>query len=128
LEIRSEIKEVVLVMDVTFTVTGADTIASNFKSISQKVKDFQASEPKKIADEMVQKMQERAPVDTGFLRDNISVTNSDDTAAQVSSLADYSFFVEFGTRFMAAQPFFYVVFDEYTIQNIIDDFNSVGII
>jgi len=111
-------------MDVTFTVTGAEDIASHFKDVAQKVKDFQSSEPKKIADEMVQKMQERAPVDTGFLRDHISVTNSDDTTAQVSSTADYSIYVEMGTRFQTAQPFFFVVFDEYTAQDIIDDFNS----
>ena len=50
-----------------------------------------------------------APVDTGFLHDHISQTkeaSEHDLEAEVTSEADYSLYVEFGTVKMDAQPFF----------------------
>lgn len=111
-------------VSVSITITGVDTISSRLKNIAQSVKDFASQEPEKIANEMVEKMQAIAPVDTGYLRDHIQVSDTTENSATVISEADYSIYVEFGTRFMAAQPFFFPVVDEYTSQNIIDDFNS----
>lgn len=44
------------------------------------------------------------PVDTGALRDSISVEHSG-MSAEISANTDYASFVEFGTSKMAAQPF-----------------------
>lgn len=57
-----------------------------------------------LNEETVKDAQQRAPVRTGFLRDNISgeVTG---TSLVVTSAAPYSIFVEAGTRRMAARPF-----------------------
>lgn len=44
------------------------------------------------------------PVDTGALRDSITVTQNG-AAAEISANTDYAAFVEFGTSKMAAQPY-----------------------
>jgi len=113
-----------LVISVNFTVDGLSDITSKLTDYSSKVKDFQSSESRDLADKMVQEMQGLAPVDTGYLRDHIMSQDEGDGRASVVSEADYSVYVEFGTRHMAAQPFFFPVFDKYTVQDIADDFRS----
>lgn len=46
-----------------------------------------------------------APVDTGFLRNNIFVEEDGDWARLIVATAEYAIFVEYGTRFVPAQPF-----------------------
>ena len=48
-----------------------------------------------------------APVDTGFLKANIvtDLSGWSELNTKIHSQAPYSGFVEYGTRFMAAQPF-----------------------
>lgn len=57
---------------------------------------------------IVERAKELAPVDTGFMRDNIrslgtQITN-DLIQGQILSAADYSSFVEFGTKYQHEQP------------------------
>ena len=59
-----------------------------------------------LVNESVQHMQSSAPVDTGFLRSNISGQVTGKSSAMVQSTAFYSGFVNFGTRYMNAQPYF----------------------
>ena len=49
-------------------------------------------------------MRTRAPVDTGALRNSITVSQAEE-GAQVSASIPYARFVQFGTRYMEAQPF-----------------------
>jgi HK97 gp10 family phage protein len=49
-------------------------------------------------------MRNRAPVDTGVLRNSITVSSAEE-GAQVSATVPYARFVQFGTRYMEAQPF-----------------------
>lgn len=49
-------------------------------------------------------MRNRAPVDTGALRNSITVSSAEE-GAQVSATVPYARFVQFGTRYMEAQPF-----------------------
>ena len=79
-----------------------------------------------------------APVDTGFMQENVYVSDMqgsdydtggiappgddsyllpeelppDDMSAVVGAAANYSIYQEFGTRFMPAQPFFYPAAEE----------------
>ena len=53
---------------------------------------------------VVADMRKRAPVDTGALRDSITVSEVEE-GAQVSASVPYARFVQFGTRYMEAQPF-----------------------
>lgn len=61
----------------------------------------------KAAMDMVAGMQMRAPVDTGFLRSSIQAAKVGPAYWRVTIGADYGLYVEFGTRFNRAQPFFF---------------------
>lgn len=52
-----------------------------------------------------EKTQENAPERTGYLKKNIEVSIIDDYTGEVTAAADYSEYVELGTRFMVPQPF-----------------------
>ncbi|WP_122646720.1 HK97-gp10 family putative phage morphogenesis protein [Enterococcus mediterraneensis] len=58
--------------------------------------------------EMNKNASRKAPVDTGFLRRSIIFRISDGgfSAGSIAQ-AEYAPYVEFGTRFMSAQPFMY---------------------
>lgn len=63
--------------------------------------------------EMQKKAQRNAPVDTGNLKNNIGLEISDGgMTATVESTADYSVYVELGTRLMEAQPYMKPAFEE----------------
>lgn len=56
--------------------------------------------------EMTERMQKGAPVDTGYLRRSISMTLSEaGLTGIVGPTANYAPYVEYGTRFMSAQPY-----------------------
>jgi len=58
------------------------------------------------ASELQRKAQRRAPVDTGFLRRSITLDFKDSgMTASIKPTAEYAPYVEYGTRFMSAQPF-----------------------
>lgn len=58
----------------------------------------------------------RAPVDTGRLRDSIEATRVVPGHWVVTVGAPYGAYVEYGTRYMAAQPFFTPAVEEYRRQ------------
>src|SRR5689334_2433705 len=70
----------------------------------------------KRAEKVAAAQRRRCPVDTGFLRDSITVFDVEVTPeglmVAVGPTADYSLYVEFGTRLMAAQPFIRPSIDE----------------
>lgn len=57
------------------------------------------------AQEMAEDAQEYAPVDTGFLQDNVEAIKLDEMKARVQANANYAVFVELGTIQHQAQPF-----------------------
>lgn len=52
-----------------------------------------------------------APVRTGYLKNSIIVQSIDVYEAQVTVGAEYGMYVELGTRYMSAQPYFYPAVD-----------------
>ena len=60
--------------------------------------------PLPAAQFVAKRARDYAPVDTGFMRDNIHAQKDGDNAVVISE-ALYSGWVEWGTRFMAARPF-----------------------
>lgn len=63
--------------------------------------------------EMQTKAQQNAPVDTGTLKRSIGLEITDSgMAAEVRPTADYAPYVEYGTRFMEAQPYLKPAFDD----------------
>lgn len=61
----------------------------------------------KAALDMEGQMKTRAPVDTGFLKNSVQATKVGPAHWRVTVGADYGVYLEYGTRFMAAQPFFF---------------------
>lgn len=69
---------------------------------------------KRTADNIARSAQMQAPVLTGYLRDSIvSSSLSIGYEAEVHVGAYYGYYVEYGTRFMAAQPFLGPAIDEH---------------
>ncbi len=115
-------------LGINYRVTGLEETKSRFDAIKESAKSFTNQELSKISEELITDMQTTCPVDTGFLRDNIEQSNSSTTAIQVASRADYSIYVEMGTRHMQAEPFFWPAVNKITPQKIADDFKlAVGL-
>ena len=58
------------------------------------------------------KAKRRAPVDTGILQNSITVGPAGAMAVEVGPTAHYGYWVEMGTRRMAARPYLMPSFDE----------------
>lgn len=87
-----------------FTLTGVDTLEKVLKTTA-KVQLVKGVVQLNGA-EMQENAQRRASVDTGFMKRNITLTLEDGgLTATVTSMAEYSAYVNYGTRFMAANPF-----------------------
>ena len=90
----------------SLTVTGIQQAEALIGKVIAKLNNI---EPimQQVGQEIVSAMQGKAPVDTGFLRDSIELTEVSNTQMTITSGAPYSLFVEFGTYKMAAQPYFF---------------------
>lgn len=73
------------------------------------------------ADAVVEGAQQRAPVRTGYLRDSIFHLK-DGKYHRVIVTAGYAYFVEFGTRFMAAIPYLRPALEALDKRQIVDQF------
>ena len=63
--------------------------------------------------ELNKKAKQKAPVDTGFLQRSIVMESADDgMTGIVRAYAEYAGYVEWGTRFMSAQPYMFPAFNE----------------
>ena len=62
---------------------------------------------------------EKAPVDTGFMKSHIKTSYPAQKTGEVRSEASYSGFVEYGTRYMADQPFM-----KPALEDAIDEYKS----
>lgn len=68
---------------------------------------------KKNGKALQKKAQKKAPIDTGTLERSIGLeTENDGLTAIVEPTAAYAAYVEYGTRFMKAQPYLRPAFDE----------------
>lgn len=88
---------------------GASVIvrADNFDEQTQRIKNQIVRGTVRMVKDIAALARKYAAVDTGYMRDHIT---EDGTA--VRSEAYYSGFVEWGTRFMAAQPFLRPAFEQ----------------
>ena len=85
-----------------------------FAALSERMRKNIAEELNSGAASVVSLAKQLAPVDTGFMRDNIEQTeeaNPGSLRAVMESAADYSAFVEYGTINMPEQPFFTPAFE-----------------
>lgn len=82
-------------------------VFNHFPKIKSSMVSTAESLVEKTAQDLVAGMQVRAPVDTGFLKSSIQAQKVGAAHWQVTIGADYGVYVEFGTRFTQAQPYFY---------------------
>ena len=96
-------------MSVTIRKSGFD-----FAVLSRRVRQNIADELNSGAESCVSLAKELAPVDTGFMRENIVQTEDatpEHLRVSIESQADYSAFVEYGTVNAEAQPFMTPAFE-----------------
>lgn len=65
-----------------------------------------------IAEDTLRDMQENCPKDTWYLHDHISIEEVSAVGIYITSAAPYTGYVEFGTKFMEAQPFYMPAIDD----------------
>lgn len=104
--------------DITVTVTGFDEIGTALDTSEQALNDGINEALQELAIDIENKTTALCPVDTGALQDSIDVQVSGDTLTAVAG-EDYATFVDEGTRFMDAQPFF-----EDPIDELVDQFRG----
>lgn len=96
----------------------ASVKVTGFKELEMKLKrNADMQEVKKIVKEhganLQKKAQRNAPIDTGTLKRSIGLEiKNEGISAEVEATADYSAYVELGTRFMQAQPYLMPAFNE----------------
>lgn len=78
----------------------------NFKPVLAQEKRAVSQLIRKVTLDTEADMKQRAPVDTGFLRNSIQSEFEGEMTGIVSVGADYAVHQEYGTSNMAAQPFF----------------------
>jgi HK97 gp10 family phage protein len=88
------------------TIDGLDELKSRIDAYVSNMGSVIAADVEQECGAAVDRMQSTCPVRTGYLRDHIVLARADEHGAEIDSEAPYSGFVEFGTRRMAAQPFF----------------------
>jgi HK97 gp10 family phage protein len=104
--------------DITVTVTGFNELGSALDESDQALNDGVNEALQELANDIEDRTTALCPVDTGALRDSIDVQVSGDTLTAVAG-EDYATFVDEGTRFMDAQPFF-----EDPIDELVDQFRG----
>lgn len=84
----------------------------DFRRLAEEVRKALETAIQENADDLQAVARRNAPVRTGFLRDHINVVKQGPLHVDVTSEAPYASFVEFGTRYMAAQPYLMPAIEE----------------
>lgn len=89
----------------TIKFDGANELIARFKSQPTAIKQEASNIIRNTALRVEKQAADNAPVDTGYLKQHIQATTTGELSAQVVSSANYSIYLEKGTRRMAPQPF-----------------------
>lgn len=85
---------------------GGREFARAVQSLSKQKKQRVSQEVTNTAARIEAQAKASAPVDTGYMRQDIAFQKVNDMTARVDSRAPYSVYVDKGTRKQGAQPFF----------------------
>lgn len=85
---------------------GAEKFIKNVNNKSQTTQQAIGKIVQETVSNIERKAKQKAPVDTGFLRQKIYSEKVDDLTAVAGSKAPYSYWVDKGTRRRKPQPFF----------------------
>lgn len=94
-------------MSKTVKIVGLDAFARGVVQQSRKLERAAHQEVVRSGLRVEKRAKQLAPFDTGWLSDSIYSYESGRLRTTVVSPAEYSIYVEEGTRYMAAQPFLF---------------------
>lgn len=97
---------------VTYHVKGLDSFLGNIGKKPQVVQQSVAKELNRSSLRVEGRAKEMAPWDTGWLSMNIYSYKVDELTFEVISPVEYSIYLEFGTRYMYAQPYLFPAMQE----------------
>lgn len=102
--------EGIITMEIDEFIEVLEEMPSRFKKDAQRI-------VKTTSEQMVRDMSATVPVDTGHLRRTIGYKLKDNgmssrVGANMNGNTDYGSYVEYGTRYMRAQPYFRPAFDK----------------
>ena len=101
-----------MAVDVYLNIDGTEEFVQAIQrfdvALQEKVREWLYNWAQRVASEA----NRRAPERTGYLKSTIYATVQE-LVALVGARAAYSYFVEFGTRYMVAQPFLFPAVQEY---------------
>lgn len=88
-------------------ITGLDEIIKDMNKATQRAFGEAVQNAVRLSGSECQEEAKRVvPVDTGFLKQSIGLTMTDNAmTAEVEPTAEYASYVEYGTRYMSAQPY-----------------------
>lgn len=89
-------------------------VLNNWPAIQANMLSGAEAATAKAALDMEAGMKTRAPIDTGFLRSSIQARKVGPAHWRVTVGAEYGIYLEYGTRHMQAQPFFFPTVAEVT--------------
>lgn len=82
-----------------------EIVDSKLAALGGKIRRRASRVVKEAANECAARAKAAAPVDTGALKQEIHVEEKSDLASDTVSAMPYSLYQEYGTRYMAAQPY-----------------------
>lgn len=89
----------------TIRFDGADALINKFKSQPAAIQREADAIVQNTALRVETRAKKTAPVDTGYLKQHIQAKKTGMLSAEVDSTANYSIYLEMGTRKMPAKPF-----------------------
>tara|TARA_R110000803_G_scaffold34289_7_gene74928 strand:+ start:381 stop:740 length:360 start_codon:yes stop_codon:yes gene_type:complete len=104
----------------TFSVKGVQEVSNMLKQFGREGKRITIDITKIQATDISRNAKKLAPIDTGKLRQSITAEEVKPTAWTITAYESYASFIEFGTRYMSAQPFLYPAWKRGTIRYTMD--------
>ncbi len=99
-------------VDVTFDVEGVDEFVAAIQKFDRELQEQVRAWLYDWAKRLAAQAARNSPVRTGYLQSTV-YAEVKDWVAEVGARAAYAYFVEFGTRYMRAQPFLYPAVQEF---------------
>lgn len=99
-------------MNIKVKIKGTDEVIKNLDSFNNHIEKEVEKEIINTATKVQARAKQRCPVDTGSLRNSISIKKLDDMEVEVGAYMPYAAYVEFGTYKMKARPYLFPAFEE----------------
>lgn len=102
-------------VEVTVSVSGVDALLNDFEGLTSELQSAINLAITANAEAILEDAQALCPVRTGALRDSIAIEYENDgdiLTANIGTDMYYGPYVEFGTRYMEAEPFLFPAFEQ----------------